>query len=323
MNKHTYIALALLAIGVLAFVASSLIGFEVAPDGTLHEPFFLVIVGYFFLFLGLTWGIIALFTRGMREKRYLPLAIIVAIAVAVILFMLIPLSDELGVVGDFLWSGLIAVALGWGVIAGLVRSLTYKKYWLAAFFATMLALVLVFALATFPYTNNNGAHEPLAFPGNTLDTSDWDTYRNEEFGFEVKYPKNMITVSETRVTEMKEMHEFGFHLNWHLGRVDMLVQSANIGMTMYVYDKDVDTLFEMYSDLNTPLTGTVGNIPLHNAALLFLIANTEDENGDLFRYQRSYFAGNEKRAYEIVPTHIPQEYKKIFHEILLSFTLIK
>ena len=146
MNKHTYIALALLALGALAFLAFSLIGAELAPDGTLREPFFLVGAGYFFIFLGLTWGIIALFTRGMTGKRYLPLGIIAAIAIAVILSRLIPLSDELGVVGDLLWSGFIVVALGWGVLAGLIRSLKYKKYWLAAFFAAVLTLGVLLLL---------------------------------------------------------------------------------------------------------------------------------------------------------------------------------
>ncbi|MEZ4104099.1 MAG: hypothetical protein R3B60_02310 [Candidatus Paceibacterota bacterium] len=37
---------------------------------------------------------------------------------------------------------------------------------------------------------DNIKYEPLKFPDNNLDTSDWKTYQNEEFGFEVKYPSD-------------------------------------------------------------------------------------------------------------------------------------
>ncbi|MBI5817325.1 MAG: hypothetical protein HZB09_02770 [Candidatus Yonathbacteria bacterium] len=169
----------------------------------------------------------------------------------------------------------------------------------------------------------DGDYKQLSFPDNTLDTRDWQTYRSEEFGFEVRYPKDIVTVSGIRSSEMKEMYEFGFYLNWHLGRVDITMRTAKIGINIYVYGKDVDTMFKIYSDLNKSPSNTVGSIPINNTNLFFLVANKDSENGDLFRYQRAYFAGDREHAYEIVPTQIPDEHKKIFQGIISSFKLIK
>lgn len=55
--KKYILALIPFIIGIGCFIAFSIIGSEVAPDGTLVEPFFLVPIGYLFLFTGIV-GII-------------------------------------------------------------------------------------------------------------------------------------------------------------------------------------------------------------------------------------------------------------------------
>src|SRR3989344_6261725 len=51
--------------------------------------------------------------------------------------------------------------------------------------------------------DETGEYEELTFPDNTLDTSDWQTYRNEEFGFEVRYPRGW----DISVRSAKEIRE--------------------------------------------------------------------------------------------------------------------
>lgn len=54
MKKY---ALPLLPIilGALSFLTFNLIGSRVAADGTLQEPFFLILIGFMFLFIGIIW----------------------------------------------------------------------------------------------------------------------------------------------------------------------------------------------------------------------------------------------------------------------------
>jgi len=55
----------------LCFVAYNLIGSEVLPDGTLSEPFFLILISWFFFLIGVTWliiNIILSFIHKIKKK---------------------------------------------------------------------------------------------------------------------------------------------------------------------------------------------------------------------------------------------------------------
>lgn len=82
MKMHIVGPVALMVVGAISFLLLHFIGTDVAPDGTLIEPFFLIPAAYFFLSAGLTWGIIAAFTHGLTEKRYLPLAFFIVVLLA-------------------------------------------------------------------------------------------------------------------------------------------------------------------------------------------------------------------------------------------------
>ena len=68
---------------------------------------------------------------------------------------------------------------------------------------------------------NNPAidYAPLSFPNNTIDTSDWETYRNEEFGFEVKYPDEWVLLNQEKLT-VSDIFAFGQKKNFGLEGYD-------------------------------------------------------------------------------------------------------
>lgn len=58
--KKIMIGFAMIGIGVSFMFTYSLIGSEIDANGVLHEPFFLIPIGYLFIFLGIAWGIACL-----------------------------------------------------------------------------------------------------------------------------------------------------------------------------------------------------------------------------------------------------------------------
>ncbi len=56
--KKNFIAIIPLALGFGCLLAYKIIGSEVAPDGTLVEPFGLIPIGYLLILIGLVAGIV-------------------------------------------------------------------------------------------------------------------------------------------------------------------------------------------------------------------------------------------------------------------------
>lgn len=56
--KKYLLSLISLILGIGCMVTFNIIGSEVAPDGTLVEPFFLIPIGYLFVFIGIILAIV-------------------------------------------------------------------------------------------------------------------------------------------------------------------------------------------------------------------------------------------------------------------------
>jgi len=63
IKKSFLLAVISLLLGLGCWVAYAIIGSEVAENGTLVEPFFLIPLGYLFIAFGLVVGIVLLFMR--------------------------------------------------------------------------------------------------------------------------------------------------------------------------------------------------------------------------------------------------------------------
>ncbi|MBL1433964.1 DUF3955 domain-containing protein [Candidatus Wolfebacteria bacterium] len=61
--KKYIIPIVLILTSFIGWLSFNAIGSEVATDGTLIEPFFLIPLSWLFLFMGITWGIF-IFIKG-------------------------------------------------------------------------------------------------------------------------------------------------------------------------------------------------------------------------------------------------------------------
>lgn len=67
MKKNILILIPFI-LGLGCFISYNIIGSEVAPDGTLVEPFFLIPISYLFMLIGIIASIVSLF-RNYRKSH--------------------------------------------------------------------------------------------------------------------------------------------------------------------------------------------------------------------------------------------------------------
>jgi hypothetical protein len=67
MKKGYLIALIFLVIAVSCATAYNIIGSSIDENGMLHEPFGLIPIGYFFLFLGIIWALVTVIRSFFRR----------------------------------------------------------------------------------------------------------------------------------------------------------------------------------------------------------------------------------------------------------------
>lgn len=67
--KKYILSLISFLIGVGCFVGYSIIGSEVAADGTLVEPFFLIPIGYLFIFVGIVGALVSAVLDHFKKSK--------------------------------------------------------------------------------------------------------------------------------------------------------------------------------------------------------------------------------------------------------------
>lgn len=166
-------------------------------------------------------------------------------------------------------------------------------------------------------------YETLSFPENTTDTSGWEIYQNEHFGFEVKHPKGWVVKEYTKAQLQKE-NPSAFYPEAFLGQVvlDSLVPYFSLGIN--IYDESVDQTREREEKILSEELKAI-------KARRIKVNNTQgfwypDESGEYYDFG-AYFLGNAKSGYAIRYGISPKESNgtetEAYQKIVLSFKILQ
>lgn len=171
--------------------------------------------------------------------------------------------------------------------------------------------------------DETGEYEELIFPDNNVDTSDWQTYHNEEFGFEVRYPRGWV-VKEYRKEQLQKEDLSHMYPEPFLGYIvlDSLVPYFAVGVKFY--NESVEQTIER-GEKEILLQGDSlphgRMIQVNNSYGRWYPLDEKDEEYD----RGIYFLGDAQSGYRIGHTINLKDSidTKIYQQIILSFKLIK
>lgn len=151
----------------------------------------------------------------------------------------------------------------------------------------------------------------LSFPDNHLDTSDWQIYRNEEFGFEVKYPR------EWEIHKLEEGDLDGL-INKGDNVLDFVGPDGSTGIRVFIGSEAFSVVRDRKIAWADERNLAYRDILINGIHGFLLIRNSE---GHVPYGQYDYMFGNDIRviAFENVTTSL----NDVFQKMLLSFQLVK
>lgn len=147
----------------------------------------------------------------------------------------------------------------------------------------------------------------LSFPDNTINTSDWEIYLNEVYGFELKYPKGwqvrnyqspdaMVAFYDTR----SEGSDNGIYVEIKDIKINDYLNSADIKENISGYEK-------------VRINNTQG----------YYFSNSLSENKFVINYFSANTSGDKTYLIYVINPSMTNDYNKIFEKILTSFKFIE
>jgi hypothetical protein len=175
-------------------------------------------------------------------------------------------------------------------------------------------------LGTSTQISNSHSFEELTFPQNTYDTSDWKTYRNEEYGFEIKYPSEWrVDFTDTTNNTPLGTTGNGFSEGGYGGQLIFVPKNNSEIVFLRVSNKSLETQINEVNNNEIYKNGAIKRYVRISSAYGFETNNFEGPGFHV--YERYVLGGKNNITYEFGWLNEPNSsgYVQEMEKILLSF----